>query len=108
MQIDIATATMIGGQMEDDLNAAHGIAGNTRFTQVRLDKLHTVCLEVGFNIRHAAAGEIVDDAYVGAPLDERVGQMGSDKRSPTGNENFLTIPDDVLHWFRGLRLPGCP
>lgn len=108
VEIDISPAAMIGRKMEHDLLVPDRLARNTRFAEICFGKCDAARLDVIFDVAQASAAKVVDDVDLSAALEERVNQVGADKGSSTGNEDFLTTPDDFLRsWLGfGVFLPG--
>lgn len=87
---------MIGGEVEDDSDAVHGRASDSRLAQIAFDKTDAAGFYVVFDIAQAAAGEIVHHVDAGSALDEGIHQVRTDEGSAARDENFLMIPDDAL------------
>ena len=100
MQVDVTAPAMVGGQMEDDIDAFHRRARHARLAQVGLHKRDAARLDVLLDVARPAAGEVIHDVHLGAARKQRVHQVRTDERRTPSNENFLMIPDDALHCFR--------
>jgi hypothetical protein len=96
MGVQIAAASVVGRQVEDDVGTPGGTVGDTRVTQIGLDELDASCLDMPSNMFQPAAAQIVDDAHVCISVDERIHQMGADKRRAPSHQNPRSTPRHAL------------
>ncbi len=92
MEIDIAAAAVVRGQVEDDVDVPHDIAGDTGLTQVRLDELDSPGVQVALDVFDPPAAEVVHHAHARASLNQFVDNVGADERSAARHERRAAIP----------------
>ena len=87
MEIDVATTTVVGGQVEDGVDAGNGLSWNCRVQEVGLYKLDGAGINVAADVGELAAAEVVHDADPRAGRDQRVHQVRADERRATGDQD---------------------
>src|SRR5262249_21699730 len=70
VEIDVASAAVIGGEMEHGVDAVHGGARDPRFAKVGLEEIGAAVAEQASDVVQVAAGEVVDDAHGGTAIEE--------------------------------------
>src|SRR5207249_10793645 len=62
VQVHVTPSAVIGGQMEDELGAAHGRADDAGLAQVSLDEVKLTVPQVRLHVFQASARQVIDDA----------------------------------------------
>ena len=86
MQVDVAAATVVGREMEDDARPFDRTLAGPRAAEVVFDELDRCSLDVLLDVFEPSAAQIVDDADVRAARDELVDERGADERGAACDE----------------------
>jgi hypothetical protein len=87
---------MIGGEMEDDIDALHRGARHTGFAQIRLQEIYLSGAQMVANIAEISAGQIIDDAnFFCTACEKMIGERRADKRRSSRYENSLSRPKPI-------------
>jgi hypothetical protein len=92
MRINIAPATMIGGQVEDHLHSFGGAAGHAWLQQIFLHELDPALIHVPLDVLYQATAEIIDHPYLRTSRDQCIDQMRADERGSSGHQYFAILP----------------
>jgi hypothetical protein len=103
MQVYIATPAMVGGQVEDNLNALHCHPSNSWLSQVSLNEFHHPIGQVSLDVLQPAAGKIVHDTHLRPTFQQRVAEMGADERSSASDKDTTILPIHNNHLLSDIR-----
>ena len=104
MQVHVAAAAVIGGEMKNDLNAFHGGASDAGLAQIGFDEGDLPRFQMPFDIARRPLVRSSTTMHLGAARDKSVDEMRTDEGCSSGDKNFLIIPDGALRYACDLLL----
>lgn len=79
MQVHVASATVVGGKMKDDVNAFHCGARDARLAEIGFGESDALGFEMLLDIAEAAACKVVNNMNFRTATEKLIDEMRSDK-----------------------------
>ena len=98
MEVDVAAAAVVCGEMEHDAHPVDRALGRAGAAQVVLDELELARVQVRRDVLEPPAGEVVHDSNLRVARDKLVDEGGADERRATRHESGTSAPvEPSLH-----------
>ena len=92
VQVDVAAASVVGGQVEDEADVLDRALSHTGAPEIVLDELDRALVDVVLDVLELAAAEVVDHADGGAAGDELLHEGRADERRAARDERRSPAP----------------